>query len=230
MTISKLEGLLDWQLKHGSHEFPGPDGGTCINEAAVVVAGYPYREVLSIADLPETFCPVIGQFALTLNDSMPEGETLNLLRPFAARLSGSCDTREVALERARFLALAAARDFASIAIKARAPTASRWLHRAESLEEAAATIDALITRCWQDRAREALQAAHRALARARANRQAVYTAELAAIAATRAAALNRRAWDAAVATLDGVLSIGRQADPVEAALADQRARATLEKV
>ncbi len=230
MTISRLEGLLDWQLKHGSHEFPGPDGGTCINEAAVVVAGFPYREVLSIADLPESFCPVIGQFTLTLNDSMPEGGTLNRLRPFAGRLAGSCDTREVALERARFLALAAARDFASIAIEARAPTAAAWLRRAEGLEAAAATIDALATRCWHDRAREALQAAQRALARALANRQAVYTAELAAIAATRAAALDQRAWDAAVAVLDGVLSIGERAEPVAAALADERARAALERV
>ena len=31
--------ILNWRLLAGSHPFPGPDGGTCINEAAVVAAG-----------------------------------------------------------------------------------------------------------------------------------------------------------------------------------------------
>src|SRR5258708_32832925 len=44
--------MLEWKLLRGSHEFPGPDGGTCVNEAAIVVAGYPYRAVYSIKDLP----------------------------------------------------------------------------------------------------------------------------------------------------------------------------------
>jgi hypothetical protein len=26
--------ILNWKLPEGSHDFPGPDGGTCINEAA----------------------------------------------------------------------------------------------------------------------------------------------------------------------------------------------------
>jgi hypothetical protein len=31
--------ILNWKLLVGSHEFPGKDGGTCINEAAVIAAG-----------------------------------------------------------------------------------------------------------------------------------------------------------------------------------------------
>ena len=31
-----FEHILNWKLLRGSHEFPGKDGGTCINEAAIV--------------------------------------------------------------------------------------------------------------------------------------------------------------------------------------------------
>jgi hypothetical protein len=42
-TMEAFDTILNWKLKRGSHTFPGPDGGTCINEAAVVAAGFPYR-------------------------------------------------------------------------------------------------------------------------------------------------------------------------------------------
>ena len=35
-----FDHILNWKLKAGSHQFPGPDGGTCINEAALVAAGF----------------------------------------------------------------------------------------------------------------------------------------------------------------------------------------------
>ena len=31
-----FDHILNWKLKAGSHQFPGPDGGTCINEAALI--------------------------------------------------------------------------------------------------------------------------------------------------------------------------------------------------
>ena len=37
--ITNLHSLLDWKLLRGSHDWPGSDGGTCINEAAIVAAG-----------------------------------------------------------------------------------------------------------------------------------------------------------------------------------------------
>ncbi len=43
--MDSFDHLLNWTLQKGSHQFPGPDGGTCINEAAVVAAGFPYRRV-----------------------------------------------------------------------------------------------------------------------------------------------------------------------------------------
>ena len=35
-----FDHILNWTLKKGSHKFPGPDGGTCINEAALVAMGF----------------------------------------------------------------------------------------------------------------------------------------------------------------------------------------------
>lgn len=227
MTMKALRGWLDWQLKHGSHDFPGPDGGTCVNEAAVVAAGFAYREVTGIKDLPESFCPVISQYALTINDAMPEGESLNRLRPFAARLSGSSDGRKTAGERARYLALRAGRDFVPVALDALDPAAAWRLRSASGSEEALAELEMLMKRVWPDNIRQAIGAAHRALKRSLGRRHSIYTAELAAICATRAANVDERAWDLAIAALEDVLAIGKQADPIEIALIEERAAAAL---
>ena len=53
--MDDLYQTLNWKLESGSHTFPGPDGGTCINEAVVVAAGYKYRPVRTIKDLPPSF-------------------------------------------------------------------------------------------------------------------------------------------------------------------------------
>lgn len=96
--------LLSWRLLSGSHEFPGPEGGTCINEAAVVASGFDYREVQSVDDLPECFSRILGGLALTINDEMGEDEKANerrtrLLSPFITRLAGSKDTEQVEEQR-----------------------------------------------------------------------------------------------------------------------------------
>ena len=230
MAMEKIRGWLDWQLKHGSHEFPGPDGGTCINEAALVVAGFAYREVTGITDLPESFCPVISQYALTLNDAMPEGELLNRLRPFAARLSGSADGRKVADRRGAFLAMQAAREFAPLALNKVDPAAARRLKAVDGPEQAKAELTQLVRIDWPDNVREAVGAAHRALVRSLGARDAIYTAELAAICAVRAASVDIHAWDKAIDTLEYLLTIGRQADPMETGLIEQRAAKVLANI
>jgi hypothetical protein len=40
-AMNTFKHILNWELKRGSHPFPGKDGGTCINEAAIVAAGFP---------------------------------------------------------------------------------------------------------------------------------------------------------------------------------------------
>ena len=98
-----FQRLLEWRLLRGSHEFPGPDGGTCVNEAAIVVAGYPYRAVYSVRDLPASFSRPIAMLALCLNDTLGDELRQELLAPFVTRLAGSADNPSVEIARARLI-------------------------------------------------------------------------------------------------------------------------------
>jgi hypothetical protein len=85
--------ILNWKLLYGSHDFPGPDGGTCINEAAIVAAGFGYQRVGHARELPACFCPVIGEFSVWLNDSIVDADLrMRLLLPFVTRLAGAKGT------------------------------------------------------------------------------------------------------------------------------------------
>ena len=95
--MEAFDTILNWNLKRGSHMFPGPDGGTCINEAAIVAADFPYQPVRSVYDMPECFSRPICTLAIYLNDWTSDGERQQLL-PFVTCLA-CADTAEV--ERAR---------------------------------------------------------------------------------------------------------------------------------
>src|SRR5215469_4639660 len=84
-TTAQFQRMLEWKLLRGSHEFPGPDGGTCVNEA-VVAAGYPYRAIYRAKDLPASFSRPIAMFALCLNDTLGDELRQELLMPFVTRL------------------------------------------------------------------------------------------------------------------------------------------------
>ena len=86
-----LSHILNWELKSGSHEFPGPSGGTCINEAAIVAAGFEYRAVKSAKDCPPCFCPVLSEFAIVVNDQLGLEDRQSLMMPLVTRLAGSRD-------------------------------------------------------------------------------------------------------------------------------------------
>lgn len=94
-----FDHIINWKLREGSHPFPGPDGGTCINEAAIVAAGFEYRKVGSYEDFPPCFCPVLGQFAIVVNDNLPDRDRQTLM-PLVTRLAGSKASEEW-IERAR---------------------------------------------------------------------------------------------------------------------------------
>src|SRR6201989_3367003 len=83
--------ILNWKLLRGSHEFPGPDGGTCINEAAIVAAGYAYRPVYCVKDIPAGFSRPIAMLPLCLNDTLEDELRQELLVPCVARLGGTAD-------------------------------------------------------------------------------------------------------------------------------------------
>ena len=88
--IKPLTDILDWKLLKGTHKWPGPDGGTCINEAAIVAAGFEYCSVRSAHDCPACFCPVMATYLIALNDGLPANDRQQLMR-FVLRLAGSRD-------------------------------------------------------------------------------------------------------------------------------------------
>jgi hypothetical protein len=95
--------MLEWKLLRGSHEFPGPDGGTCVNEAAIVAAGYSYRPVYRVKDLPASFSRPIAMLALCLNDTLDDELRQELMMPFVTRLAGSADTPAIEMRRAELM-------------------------------------------------------------------------------------------------------------------------------
>jgi len=93
--------ILNWKLLVGSHEFPGKDGGTCINEAAVIAAGFEYRRVYKVQDMPSCFSRPICEFAMFLNDQASNQERQQLL-PFVMRLA-CADSEEVEQQRQTYI-------------------------------------------------------------------------------------------------------------------------------
>jgi hypothetical protein len=85
-AMDGFDHILNWTLKVGSHPFPGQDGGTCINEAALVAAGFDYRPIRRATDMPPCFSRPICRLAMWLNDRAGDIERQRLL-PFVTRLA-----------------------------------------------------------------------------------------------------------------------------------------------
>jgi hypothetical protein len=101
VAMDGFDHLLSWKLKVGSHPFPGKDGGTCINEAALVAAGFEYRSICAAHEMPNCFSRPICELAMFLNDSSTDGERQRLL-PYVTRLA-CADTPEVEKARAKYI-------------------------------------------------------------------------------------------------------------------------------
>jgi hypothetical protein len=103
--MAAMEGfdhLLNWKLQRGSHRFPGKDGGTCVNEAALVAAGFDYKPITCAEDMPPCFSRPICRFAMHLNDEASDEDRQRLL-PFVTRLA-CADTPEIERARAGYIA------------------------------------------------------------------------------------------------------------------------------
>jgi hypothetical protein len=96
-----FDHILNWKLLGGSHEFPGKDGGTCINEAAVVAAGFRYQPVANVNQMPSCFSRPICQLAMLLNDEAQAAERQRLL-PFVTRLA-CADTDDIEQQRQTYI-------------------------------------------------------------------------------------------------------------------------------
>jgi len=99
--MADFDHFLNWTLKPGSHTFPGPDGGTCINEAALVAAGFPYQPVRCIEEMPACFSRPICRWAMRLNYEATDKQRQRLL-PFVTRLA-CADTEAIERERAAYI-------------------------------------------------------------------------------------------------------------------------------
>ncbi len=99
--MEAFDKILNWKLQRGSHKFPGPDGGTCINEAAIVAAGFPYQPVRLVELMPSCFSRPICRLALLLNDEANDEQRQQLL-PFVGRLA-CADTPKIEWEREAYI-------------------------------------------------------------------------------------------------------------------------------
>jgi len=95
--MDEFDHILNWKLKQGSHAFPGRDGGTCINEAAIVAAGFPYQPVRTVETMPDCFSRPICRLAMLLNDEASDEERQQLML-FVTRLA-CADSAKVEWER-----------------------------------------------------------------------------------------------------------------------------------
>jgi hypothetical protein len=108
-AFAGFDKILNWKLLRGSHYFPGPDGGTCVNEAAIVAAGHPYQAVRSIEDCPASFSRPAATYAMFLNDLIENDELRGrVLMPFVTKLEGSFDGPEGEKARAELIVLRSA--------------------------------------------------------------------------------------------------------------------------
>ncbi len=99
--MDQFDHILNWTLQPGSHPFPGKDGGTCINEAAIVAAGFEYQSVSSVDQMPPCFSRPICRLAMRLNDEATDEQRQRLL-PFVTRLA-CADTEQVERQRAAYI-------------------------------------------------------------------------------------------------------------------------------
>ena len=215
-----FDHIFNWRLLAGSHVFPGPDGGTCINEAAIVAAGFPYRKISSAQNCPPCFSRPIAAYAIAVNDRLlgsqdfSEEEKQQIMKPFVLRLAGTADTPEIENQRYDYLIIGIIRKCMPIVLRG-------WK---DGLATQAAAVNSLedVRQFALDRA-HALDLDHAlALALARALARALDRALALALDLDRALARRREVLLAMVRLLDGVLEIGRQADPLDGALIRER--------
>ena len=93
------------KLAKGGHNETNADGEVCVNEAAILAAGFDHRKVRQACDCPPCFSRVIAQYAIILNDRMPDDLRNELLTPFILRLAGTADRSAVELKRLTFIVL-----------------------------------------------------------------------------------------------------------------------------
>jgi hypothetical protein len=104
-AVYDIHRLGKVKLAKGGHKEINADGEVCVNEAAILAAGFEHRKVRQANDCPSCFSRVIAQYAIILNDRMPNNLRNELLTPFILRLAGTADRPAVELARLTFIVL-----------------------------------------------------------------------------------------------------------------------------
>jgi hypothetical protein len=201
MDFSKI---LNWKLLTGSHDFPGPDGGTCINEAAIIAAGFEYKKVRCASDCPPCFSRPIASYAIHLNDSMQDNFRNELLMPFVTRLSGTADTPTVERRRQEYMIIQISKRLISMQLRAlgRHDDARRFA-QVETIEDVRQAALALARALALDLDLALARALDLALALALD------------LARARALALRREFWSEATKILDEAIMLGNHGDAID---------------
>jgi hypothetical protein len=92
-------------LDAGSHKKLTKARKVCVMEAAIVMAGFPYRAVESARDCPSSFSYTISKYGIVLNDSMPTDLRQKLLSPLILRLGCTDNDEEIERKRAEHIVL-----------------------------------------------------------------------------------------------------------------------------
>lgn len=218
-----LAEILNWKLLKGSHGFPGPAGGTCINEAAIVVAGFPYQEVTSSEDLPKCFCPVIGTYALHLNDALPDAERQKLI-PFVTRLAGSADTKIVQRQRIELIVNSVINELLLPALENQVRLAQTRLIGAYRAATNQTVREAILDQMWDHMSNGSVRNCTE-LARASLDYMDLdeYGQSISAIIDCAMILYSKTGSNKLLVILDQALKIGKQAEPIEISTIKDRA-------
>ena len=228
-----FDKILNWKLLSGSHPFPGPDGGTCINEAAIVAAGFEYCSVSSADDCPPCFSRVLSAYAIVLNDNLTDDRRQSLLMPFVTRLAGTADSDEIEWQRFDYIMLGFVRMVLPITLRGWQDDLAAECEAVTGYDQAISVVNKIGARD-RDLARDValardLLVLDLALALARDLALALALARDLALALAcdlaRDLALARDLDIAAVALLEGAMKIGNQAEPIETAVVERRMEA-----
>jgi len=92
-------------MQHAMHNELREERKLSFAEAAIVAAGFAYRRVQADWDCPPCFSRPLMAYAIDLDAVAPEQSREELLDPFRPRLANSAATKEVEIERGKFLAL-----------------------------------------------------------------------------------------------------------------------------
>ena len=231
-----FDHIINWKLKSGSHDFPGPDGGTCINEAAIVAAGFEYKAIRSAHDCPPCFSRPIAAYAIRLNDNMPDAIRNELLIPFVTRLAGTADSPDVERARVHHMATRGVNLILPIVLRAAKREAEAieceavtTLNEARRVAASVSKLRAAATYADASAAYAAATYADADAAYAAADAAADVYADAAAdaVAAASTAAARLQVWLASVQILDEAIKLGNQGDAIAVDVAVGRLNAAM---